>query len=389
MSRTSLWFVSSTLLIVFHSLSYAETGVTEKSVKIGQCAALQGPAQGLGVGMNNGMTAFFKQKNAAGGIHGRTLDLKAIDDGYEPEKTGEGTAKLIEEEQVFCLSGFVGTPTGKAAMEIVQESKVPLVGLFTGAMAFRDPVKRYIINFRASYDDETEVLVERMTKDIGASKISVFYQNDAFGQAGLSGVEKALKKRNLTLASKGVFERNTIEVKAGIAALMEGKPDAVVMVGPYKPLAVFLKEAKAAGLIARFSTISFVGTENFIRESGAEGEGVLISQVVPSPQDASVPLVKDYQLALKAAFPNESFGYVSLEGYTTAKLLALGLEKVGTNPTREGLIDAFEAMTAVDMGGLTLNFSKTSHQGSNKVFLTEVNAGQAKPITSLLKITSK
>lgn len=389
MSRTSPWFLSGSLLFVSHSLLFAETGITEKSVKIGQCAALQGPAQGLGVGMNNGMTAFFKQKNAAGGIHGRTLELKAMDDGYEPEKTGEGTAKLIEEEQVFCLSGFVGTPTGKAAMEIVQESKVPLVGLFTGAMAFRDPVKRYIINFRASYDDETEVLVERMTKDLSATKISVFYQNDAFGQAGLSGVEKALKKRNLTLASKGVFERNTIEVKAGIAALMEGKPEAVVMVGPYKPLAVFLKEAKAAGLNVRFSTISFVGTENFIRESGSEGEGVLISQVVPSPQDASIPLVKDYQQALKAAFPNEPFGYVSLEGYTTAKLLALGLEKTGKNPTREGLIDAFEAMTAVDMGGLTLNFSKTSHQGSDKVFLTEVKDGQAKPIAALVKFTAK
>jgi branched-chain amino acid transport system substrate-binding protein len=367
------------------AISLAEDGLTDKSILVGQCAALKGPAMGLGTGMQSGMTAYIKQLNSKGGVHGRTIELASIDDGYEPEKTGEGTAELIEEKKVFCLAGYVGTPTGKAAVDMVQEAKVPLVGLFTGAMAFREPVKRYVLNLRASYDDETDLLVERMNKDLGVTRISVMYQNDAFGQAGLSGTEKALKKRNLTLASKGTFERNTLAVKAGLAAVMEGKPEAVIMVGPYKPLATFLQEAAASGFKSTFATISFVGTENFIQEAAAAGEGMLISQVVPSPKDATIPLVKEYQEAMKTHQPGQSLGYVSLEGFATAKLLAMGLEKAGKNLTREALVDAFEGMGSADLGGIPLVFSKSDHQGSDKVFLTEVVKGDAMPIAAIRK----
>jgi branched-chain amino acid transport system substrate-binding protein len=377
------------VLFGLSGIGSAEVGVTEKSIAIGQVAAMEGPAAGLGKGMNTGLSAYLKSINAKGGIHGRTLELTAMDDGYEPEKTGEATDKLINDNQVFCLSGFVGTPTGKAAAEIVQETKVPLVGLFTGAGAFRNPVKRYIINLRASYDDETEMLVERLTTDLGVSKIAVFYQNDAFGQAGLSGTEKALKKRNMEIAGKGTFERNTIEIKSGLAAVLDAKPGAVIMVGPYKPLAEFVKEAQSAGLKCRYATISFVGTESFIKESGKNGEGVLISQVVPSPFSTEVPIVKEYQDAMKVHAPTEPLGYVSLEGFATGKLLGLGLEKAGKDLTREKLVDTYESLGAGDLGGMALGFSATDHQGSDKVYLTEVVAGQAKPISAIVKTAAK
>src|SRR5215470_12410542 len=209
-------------LAIAPAILLAETGAGENGVKpteilIGQCAALTGPAAGLGTGVQLGLRAALDEANEKGGVGGRKITLKSLDDAYEPEKCVECTSKLIEEEGVFALAGYVGTPTAKVAMPIVQEMKVPLVGAFTGAMLLREPVQRYVFNIRASYDDETEELVQYLTKG-GAKKIAVFYQNDSFGQAGLSGVEKALTKRMMAVAAKGSFERNTMAVKTGLAA---------------------------------------------------------------------------------------------------------------------------------------------------------------------------
>ena len=368
----------------------AEVGVTDKEILIGQCAALSGAAAGLGTGVNQGLNAWIAEVNGKGGINGRTLRLITADDGYDPDKCVEGTVKLIEEDKVFALAGYVGTPTTKVAIPIVTESKVPLVGAFTGAGLLRKDEQtskphRYVINFRASYGNETDTLVEHLTKDLGMTKIACFYQNDSFGQAGLAGTEAALKKRSLTLVSKGTFERNTVVVKKGLAEVMAGNPEAVIMVGPYKPVTTFLAEAKTAGLKARFATVSFVGTENLITEAAANGDRVIISQVVPSPADASVPLVKDYLAAMKATYPSATPGYVSLEGYATARLLGIGLAKAGKELTREGLIDAFDHLAETDLGGMDIHLSADDHQGSDHVYLTEVTGGMAKPMTVLTR----
>jgi branched-chain amino acid transport system substrate-binding protein len=263
------------------ALSAADPGITADTITLGQCAALSGPAAGLGTGMNQGLNAWIKATNAAGGIHGRQLKLVTADDAYDPDKCVEGTAKLIEEDHVFALTGYVGTPTAKVAIPIASENKVPLIGAFTGAGLLRKDEKTgkpfpYVINFRASYGNETEALVERLTTDLGIKRIACFYQNDSFGLAGLAGTEAALKKRSLELVAKGTFERGTVAVKKGLTEIMAGTPEAVIMVGPYKPISVFLKEAKAAGLNARLGTVSFVGTNNLITEAGADGEGVII-----------------------------------------------------------------------------------------------------------------
>jgi ABC-type branched-subunit amino acid transport system substrate-binding protein len=363
----------------------AEDGITDKAVLVGQCAALEGPAAGLGTGMHQGMKACFDAVNAAGGVNGRTLTLVAVDDGYDPDKCIDGTVKLIEEDKVFALAGYVGTPTVKAALPVISDKKVPLVGLFTGAMIFRQPVNRYVFSLRASYNDETEMLVEHLVKDLGVGKIAVFYQNDSFGQSGLAGVEKALAKRSLAVVGKGTFERNTLAVKSGLAAVVASAPEAVVMVGPYKPIAAFVKEARAAGLAVPLATISFVGTENLIKELADAANGLIISQVVPSPDDAAIPLVKEYREAIAKSFPDAAPSYVGLEGFVTGKLFALGLAKAGAAPTREGLADALEGLAASDLGGMTVKFGKDDHQASDLVFLTQVSGGKAKPAAALVK----
>ena len=357
-------------------------GLTPTEVVIGQSAPLTGPAAGLGKGMNVGLEAWIAKTNAAGGIHGRTIRLVTVDDQYDPAKCADATGELIEDRKVFALAGFVGTPTCKAAIPVLTEAKVPLIGAFTGAGLLRkdDATGKphpWVLNLRASYGNETEAIVAHFAK-LGKTKIAVFHQNDSFGEAGLKGTEAALKKRNLALVAKGTFERNTVAVKAGLAAIKEAAPDAVVMVGPYTPIAAFLKEAKAIGLTVPMATVSFVGTENLIAAAGADGDGVLISQVVPSPQDATVPLVKEYQEALKVAFPDATPGYVSLEGYATGKTLGAILDKSGKEPTRAGLVAAAEGLQGLDLGGLTLTFGPEDHQGSDAVFLTVINQGAAK-----------
>ncbi len=378
---SSLSLVTLTVLLTGRLL--AAEGLTDSQILIGQCAAISGPAAGLGTGMQLGLKACIEAVNTKGGVQGRTLKLITVDDAYDPDKCVDGTLKLLEESKVFCLAGYVGTPTGKAVVPLVTEKKTPLVGLFTGAMAFRTPVSHYIFNLRASYNDETELLVERLVADLGAKRIAVLYQNDAFGQSGLDGVNKALTKRQMPLAAKGSFERNTVAVKSGLALVMAGNPEAVIMVGPYKPIATFVKEARAAGLSVPLATISFVGTESLITELGDAATGLIISQVVPSPDDASIAVVKEYQAALKAVAADAKPTYVSLEGYLSGKVLVQGLDAAGKTPTREGLVEALEGLKQVDLGGMSITFAKDNHQAQSQVHLTKVAGGKAVAVTTL------
>lgn len=381
-SFISLVFCTSMLLA---NSVWAEEGITPDALIIGMSSAQSGGAAGLGLGMKVGAESYFKFINEKGGINGRKINLIVTDDKYEPDITIDNTIKLIEESKVFTLFGYVGTPTGQAALPIVTEKKVPLIGLFTGAAIFRQPVNRYVVNLRASYNDETEALVKHLTEDLGIKKIAVFYQDDSYGQAGLTGTEVALKKRGLTLAGKGTYQRNTVAVKTGLASIMPTIPEAVVMVGTYKPCAAFIKEAKTAGLNVVFANVSFVGTDNLMKEFNGSGEGVVVSQVVPFPKDESVQVVKEYAGLLKKYFPNEEPGYVSLEGFITAKLFALAAEKAGKDLTRDALLEAVESLKEFDLGGFKVTFGKDDHQGSDAIFMTQVKGGKIQPATKLTK----
>src|SRR5215467_470303 len=277
----------------------AEDGVTTDAIVLGQAAVLSGPAAALGQGMKTGMQAAFDEINKKGGIHGRKLKLVSVDDGYEPEKSIVATKKLIEEDKVFALIGAVGTPTSAATQPIATAAKVPFVGAFTGAGFLRDAKLENVINVRASYDAETEAWVRHLTEDLKIKKIAIFFQDDAFGRAGLSGFKKAMDKRNLSIVAEGTFERNTVAVKSALLTLKRAEPEAVVMVGPYKPCAEFIKLARKVEFSPVFVNISFVGASALARELGPDGRGVVVSQVVPFPWDTSLKAVADYQAAIK------------------------------------------------------------------------------------------
>ncbi|MGB6588539.1 MAG: ABC transporter substrate-binding protein, partial [Pseudolabrys sp.] len=288
--RCSLGIVGAALLSLSIAPLRAEDGVFKDKILFGQVAALNGPAQALGQGMREGILAAFEEINRAGGVNGRKLELKSIDDSYEPEKTIEATTKAIKEDRVFALLGAVGTPTSKAGQPIATAAKVPFIGPFTGAEFLRNPFNRYVVNIRSSYFQETEAWIEHLTNDLGITRIAILYQDDAFGLAGLAGVKKAMAKRNMSLVGEGTFKRNTTAIKSALLEIMKGQPQAVVTVGPYKPIAEFIKLARQLKVDAAFVAISFVGSDSLAQELGNQGAGVIVSQVVPFPGDNSLPV---------------------------------------------------------------------------------------------------
>jgi ABC-type branched-subunit amino acid transport system substrate-binding protein len=349
------------------ALAQPAPGVTADKIRLGQAAVFTGPAAQLGIQMRNGIRAHFEEVNEKGGVHGRKLELVTEDDMYESARAPAASKKLIDEHKVFALLGYVGTPTGVAHLPVVTEAKIPLVGMFTGAEALRDPINRYVFHVRASYYDETDKIVEQVVST-GGKKISVFYQSDAYGEAGRKGTEIALTKRGMKIHSTGTVERNTIKVEEAVKAINASQPDAVVMVSAYTSCAEFIRQMRKAGSGAIFYNVSFVGSKALSDALGKEGVGVAISQVVPFPWARSVPVVKDYQAAAKKAGFTD-FNFSAMEGYLTAKVMVEGLKRTGKDLTREKFVDAMEKMEA-DLGGFHVNYSPKNHAGSKFVDLT-------------------
>ena len=367
----------------------AENGVTADKVVFGQATALEGPASALGQGMKTGLEAAFAEINKAGGVKGRKLELKSVDDGYEPTKSIEAVKKLLDEDKVFAIAGAVGTPTAAATLPIATAAGAPFIGAFTGAEMLREPYKPLVMNVRASYFQETEAMVEHLTKDLGATKIAIMYQDDAFGQAGLAGVKRALDKRQMQLAGEGTFERNTVAVKSALLAIKKADPQAVIMISPYKPAAEFIKLARQIKFDTTFVNISFVGSDALAKELGPAGAGVVVTQVVPFPKDTSIPVVARYQAALKATAPDAQPGFISLEGYLVGRAIASALEKVNDDLTRAALMEAVQKAGSFDLGGVKLGYSSTSNRGSDQVFLTVIQSdGSFKSVTRLEKTGS-
>ena len=376
--------LSSSAILIAAVSARAEPGVSNDKIVFGQSAAFDGPAAALGLGMREGILAAFTEANANGGVNGHKLELVSYDDGYEPERAIANTKRLINDDAVFALVGEVGTPTSNAVQPIATEAGVPFIGPFTGAGFLRDPSLKNVINIRGSYDQETEAWIEHLTKDLNISKIAILYQDDTFGRAGLAGVQKAMDKRGMKLVAEGTYERNTTAVKTALLAIRAANPEAVVMVGAYKPCAEFIKLARKLKMDAVFVNISFVGSNALAKELGPDGKGVVVTQVVPFPEDTSIPLVARYQKALKAANANAEVGFVSLEGYMVGELVIQGLQKLQGPITRDALLSTIKQVGTFDLGGVTLSYGPEDNQGMDQVFLTVIQAdGSFKPVDRL------
>ena len=362
----------------------AESGVSDTRVLFGQSAAFTGPARDLGENMRLGIEAAFAEANRRGGIHGRRLELRSLDDAYEPEAAIANTRRLIAEEEVFALIGAVGTPTSRSAVPVAADADVPYVAPFTGAAFLRDPAWRNVINLRASYYQETEEMVARLTGDLGIDRIAVMYQDDSFGRAGYRGVRRALERRALEPAAIGVYPRNTTAVKAALLDLRTGDPGAVVLIGAYEPVAALISWARHTGFDPVFITISFVGSNALARALGEAGTGVLVTQVVPFPTGERPLVAAAYRRALAARAPEAVPGFVSFEGYLAGRLAIAALERCGPDVDRACFLDSLRQAGALDIDGFALRYAADDNQGSDAVFLTVIGEdGRYHPIESL------
>lgn len=359
-------------------------GIFDDRVLFGQSAAFTGPAAELGTNMRVGIEAAFHEANQAGGIHGRSLELTSLDDSYEPEQAVTNTLQLIEDEQVFMLIGAVGTPTSRSATPVSVAAGVPYLAPFTGAEFLRTLGPQNVINVRASYNQETEEMVARLTEDLNITRIAVMYQDDSFGRAGYGGTVEALRRRGMSPVGIGLYERNTTAVKTAVLDIERSGPEAVIMVGAYEPVATFIRWSRHIGMDVEFINISFVGSNALAEELGADGAGVFVTQVVPFPNDLSQPIVRSYQSALSSFDRSSEPGFVSLEGYLAGRLAIAGLEGCGRDLSRQCFLDSLTSADEIDLDGFTLRYGEDDNQGSDTVFLTVLGPdGEYYPIQAL------
>ena len=339
----------------------------EGRIVLGQSAAFTGPAAQLGIQFHQGAKLFFDQLNAQGGVGKRQVEICTLDDGYEPDRCAENTKKLMADD-VFALFGYIGTPTSLAALPLFTKEKVPFFGPFTGAEALRQPFNRLVFHVRASYYDETALIVRQLT-NLGIKKIAVFYQNDAYGKAGLDGVVRALTEQKLAPAATATVERNSVDVKAAVEKLVAAKPDAVVQIAAYAGSAAFVRAARKAGFGGTFYNVSFVGTQALADELGKDGAGVVVSQVMPSPYQPSRQITREFLEAIKKGGDKVQANYSSMEGYVAARVFAEGLRQANGSGkiTRDGLIAGLEGLGSQAISGFQVSYSATDHAASHFV----------------------
>ena len=380
-----IWFCSACSCSQTHdaTMSHETTpGVTDSEIVLGSSLPLKGHASYLGIETFRGYMSTIQHVNENGGIHGRAIRVIAYDDSYDPPMCLVNTQRFIVEDQVFALFSYVGTPTTLKVLPLIEEAKIPLLGVFTGANALREPLSRYVINIRASYYQETRVAVRHLIEDLGISKIAVFYQYDAFGFDGLTGVDLALKDFGMAPVARASYVRGANDVDEGMNKIIASEAEAVVMIATYDPCATFITLANEQGFNPVFVTGSYVGAEELVRRLAPDSNlTVIMSQVVPPLEgpEASALLgsTEEYLVLLARYFPEDKPNVVGLEGYLNARVLVEGLKRAGRELTREGFIDAIESLQRYPLAAdMIISFGPTDHQGLDSVFFTHLENGR-------------
>jgi len=388
--KSRFWILFLTLslfcLTLLSNASAATSEPDKNEILLGMSTVLSGPAAELGREMQRGVLAGLEQANRNGGFSGRKFRLISYDDGYEPSRTAPNMHRLLEGDRVLVVIGNVGTPTAIASLPLIRDQKTLFFAPFSGAGGLRRiPPERYVINVRASYAEEIAAMVDGLIEqtDLRPEEIAFFTQRDGYGDAGYVGGFSALKRHGLRNESQVLhvrYRRNTLAVENAVADLLlaEPAPRAVIMVGAYAPCAKFIRLARQSGLDSLLLNVSFVGSTALAHELGneEEGEGVVITQVVPHPRDSTLPLVQDYRSAL-AQYDSNVPSFISLEGYMAFRTLLAGMQKAPAELDRENLIEGLERLGDFDLGlGINFRLNAAQHQASHHVWPTQLMKGE-------------
>ncbi|NIM40451.1 MAG: ABC transporter substrate-binding protein [Hydrogenophaga sp.] len=331
-------------------------------IVLGQSAAFSGPAAQLGIQFNAGAQLYFDQLNQQGGVGGQRIEIVKLDDGYEPDRCAENTRQLLS-RGCTALFGYIGTPTSLAALPLAIKDGTPFIAPFTGAMGLRQPFNRLVFHLRASYNDETALIVRQLTS-LGLNDIAVFHQNDSYGKAGLDGVTLALEQRKLKPKATATVERNSVDVAKAVSAIVAAKPQAVVQISAYASCAAFVREARKAGFGGTFFNVSFVGTQALADALGKDGAGVAISQVVPNPFSTTRPVTREFLDAIARGGNKVQPNYSSLEGFLAARLFAEGTRRASGRLNADSLVNGLEAIGDTTFGGFSISLGADNHVAS-------------------------
>lgn len=370
MSRVRALLLLGFLLAASGGPLRAQVGVTKDSILIGQSAAITGSQSGFGTEIRDGGLAYFEEVNRNGGIHGRRVRLVTLDDGGNENTAKENTERLIKEEKVFALFGYISRPSALAGAKIAAEAKVPFFAPFSGTPPLYK-MGRYVFTVRANYGDELQRMVDQLATT-GVKRIAFVFLNDA-RRVNVPLIEKLLAQHGLKPAALIGVDRTSGEVAAQARELARVSPEAALALANNLPLTALIHEARKLGNTTPFWIVSFVDSKRMVEDLGPLARGQVFAQVVPLPTATRYPIVTEYQKVYRRSFPKAEFTFTSLEGYIGAKTLVEGLKRAGTALTRDRLIAGLEAMKSVDLGGFAIDFSNGNHNASQYVDLTIVN----------------
>jgi len=342
-------------------------GVTDTEIVIGQSCQLSGPLAALTSEVRQGASLYFDQVNAAGGVRGRKIRVVALDDAYDPKRAAENTRKLIDEEKVLALFQYAGTPPALAGLAIAEERGVPFIAPFTGADGLRQASSRYVFNIKAGYAAELDATVKQLAS-VGISRIAAVYLNNPFGTGGLASVEKSVKAHNVALVAQAPLEVDGSKMAAAVEVVAKQTPQAIVVISAGKPSVDFVDAYLAAGHKSTFYMLSVISNAQLVQALGERARGVVVSQVVPSPWNMSMPITREFQALAKAKGVTE-FTFSQMEGYISARFLVEALQRAGSKPTRAGLVQAMESMRSVNLGGYPVELSASQHSSGKFVDL--------------------
>ena len=341
---------------------------------VAQIGPLSGVLASTGKQMVLGGQIYFDSVNAKGGVHGARIKHVVLDDSYKVDETVRLTQEVLGRGDVVALFGFAGTANvGKLLSDgVLDAGGIALVAPYTGGEVLRSPFNPWIFHVRAGYADEAEHMVKQVTT-LGMKRVAVMYQDDAFGKAGLAGVEAALASRQLKLAVAAPYERNTDKVDEAVRLINASDAQAVIMISVNRSTAAFAKRYREAGGGAQLYNISVVDPAELVKLAGLQNvHGLGISQVVPYPYSPNLAVVREYQAALKKAATQASVNYTSFEEFLGAKVLVEGLRRAGPNPTRAKVLKALESLERLDLGGTTVAYSASNRIGSRSVEVTVI-----------------
>jgi len=379
-----LFIVIATVIITLNILNTSKNYNVE-SIILGTSLPKDGIIQEWGKSVLTGANAYFKYTNEKELLGNKRIHLLSYDDKYEPDLTFLNTQKLIDEDNVFGLFGLVGTPTVKRILPLIENTNIPFIAPFTGASFLRNNNSSNIINLRSSYQEEIYKIVKYLNNEKNITNFAVFYQNDDYGEEVYTSLLKVLKINNLNLVSEGSYKRNTLSINHALHAMKDKKIGAIVMIGAYKANALFIKKARQIENLKDtiFATVSFGDANAMIKELNYESENLIFSQVIPSYNDTSLEIAREYQEVYSKYYPNSEYSFISFESFIAAKAVVRSLQKVQKGITRKNFIEALKKLNKNDIKDLDLKFA--NHQLLNKTYLYKYEDSKFKEVDYELK----